>query len=65
MIPVSSRNIASIGWYDNILYVEFNYNNRTYRYKNVPRRIFEELMGAHSHGEYFAQYIKPVYECIY
>ena len=65
MHPVSSSNIASIGWGDNILYVEFSYNNRTYRYANVPRYVYEELMNAHSHGKYFAEYIKPKYTCLY
>lgn len=57
--PVSSSNIASVG-YDNgtqTLEVEFH-NGSVYQYRNVPSGIYQGLMGAPSHGEYFDAYVK-------
>ena len=60
--PVSSSNIASIG-YDNdteILEVEF-LNGSVYEYKNVTSVVYEELMNAASHGSYFNREIRMTY----
>lgn len=57
--PVSSSNIASIG-YDSrtqTLEVEFN-NGSVYQYHGVPAGIYQGLMGAPSHGEYLDAYVK-------
>ena len=57
--PVSSSNIASIG-YDSgtqTLEVEFH-NGSVYQYRNVPSGIYQGLMSAPSHGEYFDAYVK-------
>lgn len=57
--PVSSSNIASIG-YDSrtrTLEVEFN-NGSVYQYHGVPEGIYQGLMGAPSHGEYLDAYVK-------
>lgn len=57
--PVSSSNIASIG-YDAgqmILQVEF-LNGRIYNYYNVPENLHIGLMNADSHGKYLNRYIK-------
>lgn len=56
---VSSSNLASIG-YDyssSTLEVEFN-NGGIYQYFNVPSSVYEGLMNASSHGQYFDQNIK-------
>ncbi len=58
-IPVSSSNIASIG-YDvesKILEVEFN-GGGIYQYSNVPNEVYQGLMNAPSHGKYFHSRIK-------
>lgn len=62
-INVNSSNIASVG-YDNIqrlLEIEFH-GNDIYQYLNVPQNIYENLMAASSHGKYFDQNIKNVYQ---
>lgn len=60
---VESSNLASVGYdADNqILEIEFNHGG-VYQYFDVPESIFEELMGADSHGRYFANNIKNEYQ---
>jgi len=60
---VSSSNIASIG-YDSgnsTLEIEFH-NGGIYQYFNVPETIHNGIMSASSHGTYFHEHIKDVYE---
>ena len=59
---VSSSNIASIGYEEGseTLEIEFH-NGGVYQYFDVPKRIYEELMSADSHGGYLARGIKGVY----
>lgn len=61
--PVSSSNIAAIG-YDQaaqILEVEF-LNHSVYQYFNVPQLVYEACMAAGSHGTYFNAHIKQQYQ---
>ena len=60
MIPVSSSNIASIGYENGTLYVAFN-RVGLYAYFDVPENVYHALMSASSHGEYLARYVKGVY----
>ena len=62
MINVDSRNISSIGYENNILYVLFN-NGSMYSYNNVPINVYREFLSASSHGKYFHTYIKKSYPC--
>jgi hypothetical protein len=58
-IPVSSSNLSSIG-YDlrsAILEIEFH-SGGVYQYSGVPEDIYQGLMNAGSHGQYFDQYVK-------
>lgn len=57
--PVSSSNIASIGYDEKrqILEVEFH-NGSVYQYFDVPIDIYNGLMMASSHGKYLHQVIK-------
>lgn len=59
---VSSSNISSIGYDQNnmILEVEFQ-NGFTYQYFDVPQNIYEGLMRAISHGSYLNSVIKGNY----
>jgi len=60
--PVSSSNIASIG-YDptgRTLEIEFH-SGGIYQYYEVSQNLYENLMAAASHGEYFDQNIKGHY----
>jgi len=60
--PVSSSNIASIG-YDlttQTLEAEFH-NGNIYQYFDVPQHIYDGLLTASSKGQYLNQNIKLVY----
>ena len=61
-VPVSSSNLASVG-YDaasRTLEVEF-LHGAVYQYFNVPAYEHEGLMRAPSHGKYFHAHIRGVY----
>lgn len=61
-IPVESSDIISIG-YDapiKILEVEFH-GGRIYQYRNVDQDIYDQLMHADSHGQYFNTFIHGRY----
>ncbi len=53
MIPVSSSNIASIGYENGTLYVAFN-RGGLYAYSGVPVSIYHGLMSASSHEKLFS-----------
>ena len=60
MTPVSSSNIASIGYENGTLYVSFHHGGK-YAYFNVPESVYHALMSAPSHGKYLAANIKGIY----
>lgn len=62
MIPVSSSNVAAIGYDERnqYLYVAF-LNNSLYIYKGVPIGEFEGLKMAPSVGSYLHRNIKNLY----
>lgn len=62
MIPVSSSNIASIGYDEEgqQVYVQFQ-NGSMYVYKGVPSHEFQNLIEAPSHGSYLNRNFKNVY----
>jgi hypothetical protein len=62
-VAVSSSNLVSVGYDESTSTLEIEFNSGVYQYYNVPVSIHEELMGAGSHGVYFRQSIKDVYEC--
>ena len=55
-IPVSSSNLASVGYQDGILEVAFK-SGSVYQYTGVPESVYEALMSAPSHGKFFAAFI--------
>lgn len=60
--PVSSSNVAAIG-YDiasHTLEVEFN-NGAVYQYFAVPQAVYEAFMQASSKGGFLAQHIKGAF----
>ena len=59
-LSVRSSNLASIGYDDKVLEIEFN-SGGIYQYHNVPSIVYEQLMSARSHGKYFASNIKNYY----
>jgi len=61
-IPIRSTNLRSVG-YDStnqILEIEF-IDGGIYQYRGVPHSVYNALMTAVSHGEYFHAYIKDVF----
>lgn len=61
--PVKSSNLASVGYdaKNEILEIEFKHGG-VYQYFEVPIDEHEALMNATSHGSYFHQNIKDVYD---
>ena len=56
---VVSSNLASVGYDPSSMTLEIEFKKSgVYQYFNVPEDIYEELMNADSHGEYFDAYIK-------
>lgn len=58
--PVSSTDIASIGYENGTLYISF-YKGGTCAYFGVPQFVYVRLMSAGSHGKYFHAFIKGKY----
>lgn len=61
-IPVTSSNVASIG-YDSktqTLEVEFK-NGSIYQYFDIPQPVYEQFMSADSIGKYLSAHIKGSY----
>lgn len=60
--PVSSSNIASIGYDDGSETLEIEFlNGSIYEYKNVESVMYAELMNAASHGSFFNREIRMDY----
>lgn len=60
LTPVSSSNLAAVGYENHTLYIAFH-SGWLYAYSNVPESVYQELMAASSHGKYFHAYIRNVY----
>lgn len=61
---VSSSDIRSIGYDSPTTTLEIEFiSGGVYRYSNVPENVFNALMSAGSHGQYFHSYIKDNYSC--
>jgi hypothetical protein len=61
---VSSSDLESVGYDVDIQTLEVEFKNGSiYDYFNVPSEIYIGLMAAQSHGRYFNEYIKDVYQC--
>lgn len=61
MVPVSSSNLAAVGYEGSTLYIQFH-TGGFYRYFDVPPSVYEGLMKAPSHGRFFLAHIKNVYK---
>ena len=58
--PVSSTDIRSIGYENNVLEIEF-LSGGIYRYPNVPKHHFDYMRNNPHPGTYFHRMIKPYY----
>ena len=60
--PVSSSNIASIGYDEGSQTLEIEFHSSgVYQYYGVPKSLYTGLMNASSHGTYFHQHIRGHY----
>jgi KTSC domain len=57
---VSSSNLKSVGWEDNVLEVEF-LDGGLYQYFDVPEAVYLGLMQAESAGKYFWANVRGAY----
>lgn len=57
--PVNSSNLCSVdyAWWSGTLTIEFR-NGGIYEFYGVPQELHAGLMGASSHGSYFARHIR-------
>lgn len=58
---VESTNIDKVGYLNEDLYVKFK-TGATYRYKNVPKNIYEDFLAAESKGRFMNELKKNKYE---
>ncbi len=62
LIPVSSSNIAAIGYEEGSMTLTVQFLSGTlYQYFDVPSQVHQELMVAGSVGTYFSQNIRNNY----
>lgn len=54
--PVNSSRVASVGWEDGLMEVEFR-SGEIYHYHEVPESTFQTLVGASSVGKHLEQVI--------
>lgn len=61
--PVVSSSIRGVGYDEDAgaLEIEFG-SGGVYRYLEVPRGVYEDLLRADSHGRYFHDYIRGEYD---
>ncbi|WP_101294553.1 KTSC domain-containing protein [Halegenticoccus soli] len=61
--PVESSSLKSVGYDpdDETLEIEFH-SGGVYRYRDVPRRVYQELLSASSHGSYFHEHVRGQYD---
>lgn len=58
---VKSSNIDSVGYENENLYIQYQ-SGAIYKYKNVPKIIYESLMDSDSKGRYMNSSIKTKFE---
>ena len=64
-IPVTSSNIASIGFDEDSSTLEIEFNSgAVYQYFDVPLVVYEGMIEADSKGQYLAQHIKGQYRYV-
>lgn len=64
-IPVSSSNVAAVGYDINTMTLEVEFNSGSvYQYFDVPEAEYLNLIGAESVGKYLNQNIKGNYRYV-
>lgn len=62
-VPVSSSNVDSIAWEDNVLEVAF-LSGGVYHYYDVSKDIYDDMLVADSVGSFLHQYVKGTYNYV-
>jgi len=57
-VSVSSSNVVSVGYDEENMILEIEFNNGTYQYYDVPIDVFEELLNSPSIGSYIHHNIR-------
>jgi len=61
--PVTSSNLRSVGYDPQTQKLEIEFiSGGVYEYFTVPVNVYQGLMSAASHGRYFDQNIKNIYQ---
>jgi hypothetical protein len=58
--PVESSSIASVGYDSSVLEIEFRHG-AVYRYRGVPKPLFEAFMASESMGRFFLEEIRDAF----
>lgn len=58
---VQSSNIKSVGYDDSTKSLFVNYNSGTYKYDNVDKKVYEDLLSSSSKGRFLNENIKGQY----
>lgn len=61
MTPVKSRNLQSIGYSNDGLFVRFN-GGGLYQYPDAPRSVYEEGLKSESPGNWFRDAVRGKFE---
>lgn len=61
MTPVSSSNVARIGFENGVLRVQFH-NGYVYEYYNVPESVYKAFLNAPSKGQFVHYNLKGFYD---
>jgi hypothetical protein len=61
LTEVNSSNINKVGYDDNNLLVEYK-SGVLYKYLNVPKKLYEELLNSESKGRFMNSNIKGNFE---
>jgi hypothetical protein len=59
--PVTSSNVASIGWDQDVLEVEFK-SGHLYEYHDVPESVYQACLGADSIGRFVRDEVSGKYQ---
>jgi hypothetical protein len=60
-MSVDSSNVVSVGYDEDALTLEVEFNSGIYCYYDVPTYIFEDLMALDSKGSYLHRNVKSAY----
>jgi len=63
-LPIVSSNLSAIGHDPRMMVLEVEFKNGSvYQYSGVSSSVYDALVSADSHGNYFNTYIKDSYSC--